>query len=57
MTVRIEPQTSETALWRTTLEVADLLAGLPWVLIGAQMIRLLELEHGSRSATCPTTSG
>jgi hypothetical protein len=50
MTVRIVPDgDADEALWRTTLEVADLLGELPWVLIGAQMIRLLELEHGRRS--------
>lgn len=36
-------------LWRVTHEMADLLAGLPWVLIGGQMVTLLEREHGGRT--------
>ncbi len=37
---------AEERLWRVTHEIADLLAGLPWVLIGGQMVTLLEREHG-----------
>jgi hypothetical protein len=37
---------AEEGLWRVTHEIADLLAGLPWVLIGGQMVALLEREHG-----------
>jgi predicted nucleotidyltransferase len=44
--IRIEPTgAAETALWRATLEVADLFADVPWVIIGAQMIMLLEREQ------------
>jgi hypothetical protein len=39
----------EERLWRVTHEIADLLAGLPWVLIGGQMVTLLEREHGGRT--------
>jgi len=46
MTIRIEPTgPAETALWRAALEVADLFADVPWVIIGAQMIMLLEREQ------------
>lgn len=40
---------AEERLWRVTHEIADLLAGLPWVLIGGQMVTLLEREHGGRT--------
>lgn len=40
---------AEEQLWRVTHEIADLLAGLPWVLIGGQMVTLLEREHGGRT--------
>ena len=40
---------AEERLWRVTHEIADLLAGLPWVLIGGQMVALLEREHGGRT--------
>lgn len=50
MTVRIVPASdAEGAVWRTALEVADLFRDWPWVLIGAQMVILLELEHGRPS--------
>jgi hypothetical protein len=50
VTVRIVPWSdAEEAVWRTALEVAGLFRDWPWVLIGAQMVILLELEHGRPS--------
>lgn len=50
MTVRIVPgSAAEEAVWRTTLEVAAMFGDWPWVLIGAQMVIALELEHGRPS--------
>jgi hypothetical protein len=40
---------AEAALWRTTTEVAGLLRDLPWVIVGGQMIMLLEFERGRPS--------
>ncbi|HSV92924.1 MAG TPA: hypothetical protein VLH81_07600, partial [Desulfobacterales bacterium] len=37
---------ADAALWRLTREVAAVLDGLPWVLIGGQMVRVMEAEHG-----------
>jgi hypothetical protein len=49
-TVPISPGSSgEEGLWRTALEVAALFRDWPWVIIGAQMVMLLELEHGRPS--------
>jgi hypothetical protein len=39
----------EARLWRTTLELCSLFADWPWVVIGAQMVIILELEAGHRS--------
>lgn len=36
----------EAALWRMTAEVAVILRELPWVVVGGQMVILLELERG-----------
>ena len=33
-------------LWRLTKEITALFAGLPWVLIGGQMVAILEAEYG-----------
>lgn len=45
--IRITPiSDEEAALWRLTHEVTGLLDGLPWVLIGGLMVRILEAEHG-----------
>jgi predicted nucleotidyltransferase len=50
VTVRIVPgSAAEEAVWRTALEVAAMFRDWPWVLIGAQMVILLELEHGRPS--------
>ena len=32
--------------WRLTRQVSDILRGLPWVLIGGQMVAIIEIEHG-----------
>lgn len=37
---------SEHALWAATLDLADLLAGPPWTLVGAQMVMLHAFEAG-----------
>jgi len=37
---------AEAEVWRLAREVAFLLVGLPWVLIGGLMVRLAEAEHG-----------
>jgi hypothetical protein len=34
-------------LWRLTREVARILHGIPWVLIGGQMVAVIEAEHGA----------
>ena len=45
--LRITPLTTEEAdLWRLAEEVAAIFEGLPWVLIGGVMVRILEAEHG-----------
>jgi len=50
VTVRIVPGSeAEEAVWRTTLAVAAMFRAWPWVLIGAQMVIVLELEHGRPS--------
>jgi predicted nucleotidyltransferase len=50
VTLQIVPGSdAEGAVWGTTLEVATLFGDWPWVLIGAQMIIVLELEHGRPS--------
>lgn len=49
--LRITPVTTEEAdLWRLAEEVAALFEGLPWVLIGGVMVRILEAEHGVQPA-------
>jgi len=37
----------ERALWQATLDLAELLAGLPWTLVGAQMVMLHAFEAGA----------
>jgi hypothetical protein len=45
--IRITPiSDEEAALWRLVREVTGLLDGLPWILIGGLMVRILEAEHG-----------
>jgi hypothetical protein len=37
---------AERALWSASLDLAELLAGLPWTLVGAQMVLLHAYEEG-----------
>jgi hypothetical protein len=37
---------ADARLWVTLHEVCELFSGLPWVLVGGLMVRLLEAEHG-----------
>lgn len=47
----ITPITAEeTDLWRLAREVAAIFEGLPWVLIGGVMVRVIEAEHGVKPA-------
>ena len=53
--IRITPISSEeAALWRLAREVGDLFSGLPWILIGGLMVRIMEAEHG---VTTTVTTG
>lgn len=46
--IRLLPASDADAdLWRLTREVAGILRGIPWVLIGGQMVALIEAEHGA----------
>lgn len=46
--IRIVPASDKEArLWTVAKEVAELLAGIPWVLIGGLMVTLIEREHGA----------
>ena len=46
--IRLLPATHADAdLWRLTREVAGMLRGIPWVLIGGQMVAIIEAEHGA----------
>lgn len=50
MTVAVLPGGEpEAQVWATSLEVSRLFADVPWVLIGAQMVMLLEREAGRPS--------
>lgn len=50
MTVAIIPRDdAEARVWATALEVSALFVDVPWVLIGAQMVMLLEHEAGRPS--------
>lgn len=40
---------AEAAVWATSLDVASIFADVPWVLVGAQMVMLLEREVGRPS--------
>jgi len=40
---------AEAAVWATALDVASIFADVPWVLVGAQMVMLLEREVGRPS--------
>lgn len=46
--VQIRPASgADASLWGLTREVAAILDPLPWVLVGGQMVALLEAEHGA----------
>jgi hypothetical protein len=46
--IRIRPASdADASLWRLTREVAGILDSLPWVLVGGQMVAILEAEHGA----------
>ena len=46
--IRIRPATdADASLSRLTREIAAILDPLPWVLIGGQMVAILEAEHGA----------
>ena len=46
--IRVLPASDADAdLWRLTREVGQILRGIPWVLIGAQAVALIEAEHGA----------
>ncbi len=50
MTVAIAPRDdAEARAWATALEVAALFVDVPWILVGAQMVMLLEHEAGRPS--------
>ncbi len=46
--IRIRPASdADASLWRLTREIAAILHPLPWVLVGGQMVAILEAEHGA----------
>lgn len=50
MTVTVLPgDDAEARVWATALEVSRLFTGIPWVLVDAQMVMLLEREAGRPS--------
>jgi hypothetical protein len=50
MTVTIVPgDEAESHVWAVALEVGRLFADVPWILVGAQMVMLLEREAGRSS--------
>jgi predicted nucleotidyltransferase len=50
MTVDVLPGSGEeAAVWATAIDVSEILGDLPWVLVGAQMVMLLEREAGRPS--------
>jgi hypothetical protein len=50
VTVNVLPGSdAEAGVWATALEVAAIFADVPWVLVGAQMVMLLEREAGRAS--------
>ena len=45
--VKLLPTTAEDeSLWHLTREIGGILVPLPWVLVGGQMVAVLEAEHG-----------
>lgn len=50
MTVKVIPRdVAEAQVWATALEVTALFVDVPWILVGAQMVMLLEHEAGRPS--------
>ncbi len=46
--IRIRPASDgDASVWRLTRETAAILHPLPWVLVGGQMVAILEAEHGA----------
>ena len=46
--IRIRPASdADASLWRLTREIVEILDPLPWVLVGGQMVAILEAEHGA----------
>lgn len=46
--IRIRPASdADASLWRLTREIVGILGPLPWVLVGGQMVAILEAEHGA----------
>lgn len=46
--IKVQPASdADVSLWRLTREIAAILDLLPWVLIGGQMVAILEAEHGA----------
>lgn len=53
--VRIVPSgAADARLWGLVREFADLMADLPWTLIGGMMVRAIEAEHGASTTTWVT---
>jgi hypothetical protein len=56
-TIRVNPSSPrDTRLWSLTSQVTHILTGVPGVLIGGQMVAILETEHGSDLASRRATS-
>lgn len=50
MTLAITPGSdAEARMWATSLELSQLFDDVPWIVIGAQMVILLELDAGRES--------
>ena len=46
--IRIRPASdADASVWRLTRETAAIFHPLPWVLVGGQMVAILEAEHGA----------
>jgi hypothetical protein len=47
--IRIVPTSDDDeSIWRLTREISGILESLPWVLVGGQMVAILEAEHGAK---------
>ena len=55
--IQIRPASdADASLWRLTREIAAILHPLPWVLVGGQMVAILEAEHGAAIGFVNTAS-